>query len=150
MEGEVGNVDALFLEASEKTGGHVEASGGGGGGSEFMRPDGLVAFGVGGGGIAMEVGWEGDSAIVFNNGCEGARAFDDGSAVAEELFDDDSVGRGSAMMAGKNGELVASVKFAAIHDSVKVGLVFFEDNKFTRAMVGELCKEAGGHNASVV
>lgn len=42
------------------------------------------------------------------------------------------------------------MEFAAIHDGVQGGLVFFEDSEAAGTAVGKLCEEAGGHDAGIV
>ena len=64
MEGEVFDLDAFGLEFFDKFFGHIETGGRGGGGAEFFGPDGLVAFDIVGVGVAMEIWWKWDVAVI--------------------------------------------------------------------------------------
>lgn len=102
----------------------------------------------------MEIGGEGDRAVSFDDFGEGAVGGNFGGAVAEEFGDDEGGGGFLGIFfgggLGKDGEVVADVEFAAVEDGVEVGVVFFEDNEFAVAAVGEGGVEAGGHDASVI
>ena len=42
------------------------------------------------------------------------------------------------------------MKLAAIHNMVDFTIMFFEDDEFARATIGELSEDAGAHNTSIV
>ena len=150
MEGEIFYLDTFLLKFLNKTFSHVEAGGWCGGRTEFFGPDRLIAFDVFGVGVAMEVGWERDIAVVGNNFGEVATSGDGSGAVAEDFFNGDDV-RGFFVVGDVfDSKLIASMKFAAIHDMVDVAVMFFEDDKFARATVGKLCEDAGAHDASII
>lgn len=86
-------MDAFGLEFFDEVGGHVEAGGWSGGGAVFFGPDGLVAFDVGFGGVAMHVWRERNVAELFGDLVEWGFAGGDSDAVAEDFLDfDDGVG----------------------------------------------------------
>ena len=130
--------------------GHVETGGGSGSGAELFGPDSLVTLDVVFIGIAMEVWRKRNIPVIGDDIGKFARGGDGGGAIAENFFNGDSVGGFGVVGDIFNGEDVAIVEFAAIHNVVNFACMFLEDNQFAWATVGEFGENARAHDASVV
>ena len=64
MEGEIFDLDAFGLEFFDKFFSHIETGGRCSGGAELFGPNGLIAFNVVLIGIAMEIWWKWDVAVI--------------------------------------------------------------------------------------
>lgn len=98
----------------------------------------------------MKVGRKWNIAVIGDDLCEVATSGNSSGAVAEDFFNGDDVVSFGTVGDVFDGKLVAGMKFAAINNVIDIAIVFFEYDKFARATVGELCKDARAHNASIV
>ena len=114
MKSKVLDLNAFGFEFDEGFFGHVETGGWSGGGAEFFSPNGLIALNVVGVGVAMEIWWKRNVAVGFDDIGEWTVTADGGGTVAKDFLDGDLV------VGIVNGEDVASVEFAAIHDGIKI------------------------------
>ncbi len=144
VKGEILNLYAFGLEFGESCFGHVEAGGWGGSRTEFFGPDGLVALNVVGIGVAMEIWWKWNVAVGFDDIGEWTVATDGSGAIAEDFLD------GNLIVGIVNREDITCVKFAAVHDSIKIGFVLFEDDEFARTTIGKSSKKTRAHDTSVI
>ena len=150
VEGEILNLDAFGLELGDEIFGHVEAGGRSGGGAVFFSPNGLVAFDVGLGGIAVHVRWKRNVAELLGDLVERGSAFSESDAVAEDLLDSDlNVGFFAGFVID-DGQNVAVVEFAAIHNMVEFGIMALENNELAWAAIWELGKDAAAHDAGII
>ena len=114
MKSKILNLDAFGFKFGEGFFGHVEAGGWSGGGAEFFGPNGLITFNVVGVGVAMEIWWKRNVAVSLDDIGEWTVTADGGGTIAKDFLDGDLV------VGIVNGEDVASVEFAAIHDGIKI------------------------------
>lgn len=150
VESEIFYLDAFGLEFGEERFCHVETGRRSSGRAELFGPDGLVTLDILLVGVAVEIRRKRDVAVIGDDLSEVATGGDSSSAVAENFVDgNDVVGLG-AIGDVFNGKLVASMKFAAIHDMVDFVVVFFEYDEFAWAAVGQLSKDARAHDAGIV
>ena len=150
MEGEVFDLNAFGLEFFDKFFGHIETCGWCSSRTEFFSPNGLIAFNVVSIGIAMEIRWERNVAIVGDNVGQFAIGGNSGGAIAEDFFNSNNVIGFTVVGNILNCELVASVEFAAIHNMVDFAVMFFEHDEFAGTAVGKFSEDAGAHDASIV
>lgn len=114
MKSKVLDLNAFGFKFGEGFFGHVETGGWSGGGAEFFSPNGLIALNVVGVGIAMEIWRKRNVAVGFDDIGEWTVTADGGGTVAKNFLDGDLV------VGIVNGEDVASVELATIHDSIKI------------------------------
>lgn len=114
MKSKILNLDAFGFKFGEGFFGHVETGGWGGGRAEFFGPNGLIALNIVGVGVAMEIWWKRNVAVGFDDIGEWMVTADGGGTIAKDFLDGDLV------VGIVNGEDVASVEFAAIHDGIKI------------------------------
>lgn len=114
MKSKILNLDAFGFEFGKGFFGHVETGGWSSGGAEFFGPNGLIALNVVGVGVAVEIWWKRNVAVGFDDIGEWTVTADGGGTVAKGFLDSDLV------VGIVNGEDVASVEFAAIHDGIKI------------------------------
>ena len=69
VESEIFDLDTFSLKFFDKFFGHIETCGWGGSGAEFFSPNGLIAFNVVLIGIAMEIWWKWDVAVIGDDFC---------------------------------------------------------------------------------
>jgi len=114
MKSKVLDLNAFGFEFGEGFFGHVKTGSWSGGGAEFFGPNGLIALNVVGVGIAMEIWRKRNVAVGFDDIGEWTVTADGGGTVAKNFLDGDLV------VGIVNGEDVASVELATIHDSIKI------------------------------
>ena len=150
MEGEVFDLDAFGLKFLDKFFGHIEAGGWCSGRTEFFGPNGLIAFNVVLIGVAMEIWWKWNVTVIGDDFGEVAISRNGCGTVAEDFFDSDDIIGFGVVSDIFDGELVASMEFAAIHDMVNFAIMFFEYDEFAWATVGKFSKDTRAHNASII
>jgi hypothetical protein len=144
MKSKIFDLDAFSFELGKSFFGHVEAGGWSGGGAEFFSPDSLIALNVVSVSVAMEIWWKRNVAVGFDDIGEWTVATDGSGAITEDFLDGDLV------VGIVNCEDIAGVKFAAVHDGIKIGFVFFEDDEFAWTAIGKSSKKTSAHDAGVV
>lgn len=150
MECKVANLNTFGLELLNERLGHVEAGGWCGGGTKFFGPDGLITLDIVGVGVAVEIGRQRNVTIIGNDSGEVAAGSNSSGAIAKNFFDSNNVGGNRMVGDVLNGELVADVKLAAIHNVINFASMLFEYDKFAWTTVGQLSEDTRAHDASIV
>ena len=150
VESKIFDLNVFGLKFFDEFFGHIETGGWGSGGAKLFSPNGLITLNVVLVSVTVEVWRKWNVAVIGDNLSEVAVGGDGSSAITKDLFNDDGVVSFVAIGDVFDSELIAGMKFAAIHDVIDLAVVFFEYDELAGATVGQFSKNTRAHDASVV
>ncbi len=150
VESKIFDLDVFGLKFFDEFFGHIETGGWGSGGAKLFSPNGLITLNVVLVSVTVEVWRKWNVAVIGDNLSEVTVGGDDSGAITKDLFNNDGVVSFVAIGDVFDGELIAGMKFAAVHDVIDFAVVFFEYDELAGATVGKFSKDTRAHNASII